>query len=77
LSRQGRRVPDLILLDLHLPQADGIEVLGKIRDMPRFSEVPVVILTSSESPSESSARRGWVPRVTSGSLHGWKISSEK
>jgi two-component system, chemotaxis family, response regulator Rcp1 len=52
LSRQGRQVPDLILLDLHLPQADGIEVLGKIRGMPRFSEVPVVILTSSESPSD-------------------------
>jgi two-component system, chemotaxis family, response regulator Rcp1 len=52
LSRQGRRAPDLILLDLHLPQADGIEVLGKIRGMPRLSEVPVVILTSSESLSD-------------------------
>jgi CheY-like chemotaxis protein len=32
--------------------ADGIEVLGKIHGMPRFSEVPVIILTSSESPSD-------------------------
>jgi len=52
LSQQGRLLPDLILLDLHLPMADGVEVLGKIRGMPRFSEVPIVILTSSESPSD-------------------------
>jgi len=52
LSQQGRLLPDLILLDLQLPKADGVEVLGKIRGMPRFSEVPVVILTSSESPSD-------------------------
>ncbi len=60
LSQQGRLLPDLILLDLQLPTADGVEVLGKIRCMPRFSEVPVVILTSSESPSDKqrTARMG-------------------
>src|SRR5262245_2282335 len=52
LSQKGRLLPDLILLDLNLPMADGIEVLGKIHGMPRFSEVPIVILTSSESPSD-------------------------
>jgi chemotaxis family two-component system response regulator Rcp1 len=52
LSQQGRLLPDLILLDLHLPIADGCEVLGKIHGMPRFSDVPIVILTSSESPSD-------------------------
>jgi len=52
LSQQGRLLPDLILLDLHLPMADGVDVLGKIRGMPRFSNVPIVIITSSESPSD-------------------------
>ena len=52
LSQKGRLLPDLILLDLNLPMADGIEVLGKIHCMPRFSEVPIVILTSSESTSD-------------------------
>jgi len=60
LSQKGRLLPDLILLDLELPTADGVEVLGKIRGMPRFSEVPIVILTSSESPSDKqrTARMG-------------------
>jgi CheY-like chemotaxis protein len=52
LSQQGRLLPDLILLDLQLPKADGVEVLTKIRGMPRFVDVPIVILTSSESPSD-------------------------
>jgi CheY-like chemotaxis protein len=52
LSEKGRPLPDLILLDLHLPTAGGIDVLAGIRDMPRFSQVPIVILTSSESPSD-------------------------
>ena len=52
LSQQGCLLPDLILLDLQLPKADGIDVLSKIRGMPRLSEVPVVILTSSASPSD-------------------------
>jgi CheY-like chemotaxis protein len=60
LSQKGRLLPDLILLDLQLPTVDGIDVLGKIRGMPRFSEVPIVILTSSESPSDKqrTARMG-------------------
>ena len=52
LVQTGRLLPDLILLDLQLPQADGVEVLSKIRGIPRFSDVPVVILTSSESRSD-------------------------
>lgn len=51
-SRKGRNEPDLILLDLNLPKMDGIEVLRAIRDMPRLASVPVVILTSSESPKD-------------------------
>ena len=42
----------LILLDLNLPGADGVDVLRKICSIPRLSEVPVAILTSSESPSD-------------------------
>jgi CheY-like chemotaxis protein len=52
LSQKGRLSPDLILLDLNLPGADGVDVLGKILAIPRLSEVPVAILTSSESPSD-------------------------
>jgi CheY-like chemotaxis protein len=44
--------PDLVLLDLNLPKNDGIEILNILRRNPSFTEVPVVILTSSCSPRE-------------------------
>jgi len=52
LAEQGRKVPDLILLDLNLPQTDGVDVLRQIRNMPKLADVPVAILTSSESPAD-------------------------
>jgi len=42
--------PDLLLLDLHLPKRDGMEILKHLRSSERCSRTPVVILTSSDSP---------------------------
>ena len=44
--------PDLILLDLNLPQHDGIEILKAIRRREELADVPVAILSSSESPND-------------------------
>jgi CheY-like chemotaxis protein len=44
--------PDLILLDLNLPQHDGMEILQYIREDPWLASIPVVILTSSDSPRD-------------------------
>lgn len=41
---------DLILLDMHLPQEDGYEVLAKVRSDPRFAETRVVAVTAESSP---------------------------
>lgn len=41
--------PDLILLDLHLPRKDGITVLQEIKCDRRFLDIPVVVLTASDS----------------------------
>lgn len=45
-------VPDLILVDLNLPQRDGFDVLSTIRKEPRLTGVPVGVLTSSESTKD-------------------------
>ena len=40
----------LIIVDLNLPMHDGIEILRHLRATSAFSHVPVVVLTSSDSP---------------------------
>jgi len=42
----------LIILDLNLPRHDGIEILEYLRKSKLFSRVPVVVLTSSDSPQD-------------------------
>ncbi len=41
--------PHLILLDLKMPKIDGMEVLQSIRGSEDFADVPVVMLSSSDS----------------------------
>jgi two-component system, chemotaxis family, response regulator Rcp1 len=45
----------LVLLDLNLPKIHGVQVLERIRKSRRCSAVPVVILTSSDSPADLAA----------------------
>lgn len=47
--------PDLIILDLNLPKSDGSDVLRSIRESSELSAIPVVILTSSDSPRDRAA----------------------
>jgi PAS domain S-box-containing protein len=42
---------DLVLLDLHLPDMPGQEVLRRLRANPRTAEVPVVVLSADARPS--------------------------
>jgi DNA-binding response OmpR family regulator len=38
--------PDLILLDIILPKMDGFEVLKRIKENDKISQIPVIILTN-------------------------------
>jgi CheY-like chemotaxis protein len=38
-------VPDLVVLDVVLPDADGFDILGSLRRHPAFRKVPVIMLT--------------------------------
>jgi chemotaxis family two-component system response regulator Rcp1 len=56
LQRQGvfnnAPRPSLVLLDLNLPRKDGREVLREIKADAALRSIPVVILTTSQAPSD-------------------------
>jgi len=43
---------DLVLLDLHLPDLPGNEVLARLQADPATSEVPVVVLSADATPGQ-------------------------
>lgn len=45
----GKQKPDLLLLDIMLPEEDGISILKKIRVNKDFSSIPVIMLTAKDS----------------------------
>lgn len=42
-------IPDLVLLDVMLPDADGFDILLRIRSHPALKDVPVIMLTAKAS----------------------------
>jgi response regulator RpfG family c-di-GMP phosphodiesterase len=50
------RLPDLILLDVGLPDLDGLSFCHELKQDPRSAGIPVVILTGAEIATSASAR---------------------
>lgn len=46
LEQIGKELPDLIILDLIMPEMNGIELLSHLRENPRTMSTPVVVLTA-------------------------------
>ena len=45
-QRLGEQVPELILLDIMLPDEDGISILKKLRASPATAQIPVIMATA-------------------------------
>ena len=56
LNRDWRSPPDLILCDVHMPEADGFEVLKRVKADPRLRPACFVFLSSSIWPQEDRRR---------------------
>ncbi|MBN1564795.1 MAG: response regulator, partial [Anaerolineae bacterium] len=44
--------PDLIVLDVIMPEMNGIEVCKRIRDNPRWNAIPIIFLTAKGRPDD-------------------------
>ncbi len=49
---QGIQQPRVVVLDLNMPKLNGLAVLKMIREDKRTQNIPVVVLTSSQEPSD-------------------------
>lgn len=66
LDLARRRPPALILLDRHLPDIDGDEVLARLRAEPETVDVPVVMVTADDAPED-------IQRLLSSGASAWLV----
>jgi len=52
---------DLLLLDMHLPKYDGDEILERLRSTKRYTDLPVVVMTSTRAPQDCERAQKYAP----------------
>jgi twitching motility two-component system response regulator PilG len=52
LAKLSEGRPDLVLLDLMLPDMSGYDVLAKVRNSPATADIPVIMLTGKSNPAD-------------------------
>jgi signal transduction histidine kinase/CheY-like chemotaxis protein/HPt (histidine-containing phosphotransfer) domain-containing protein len=50
-ARDAAAPPDCVVTDMHMPDMDGVAVARELKALPRFADVPIVLLTSGFMPS--------------------------
>jgi CheY-like chemotaxis protein len=72
LRRLAEKEPDLIFLDLIMPQLDGFGFLSQVRRNAAWREIPVVVLTAMDlGPAEIERLNGGVERILQKSAYSF------
>ena len=50
IAKAGELRPDIILLDVEMPDLDGIEVCRQVKEDAELKHIPVIILTATQDP---------------------------
>jgi len=53
----AQHTPDVILLDIHMPGVDGVELCRYFRREPRTARVPIIAMTSEPHPETAALMR--------------------
>jgi adenylate cyclase len=56
LDRLMDEVPDIILLDLMMPEMDGFQVITALQNHPKWREIPVIVITALDLSAADRAR---------------------
>ena len=56
MQRVAEQTPDVIVLDVALPDVDGITLCKRLRALPAMAEVPIVLLTGDSSATDDEGR---------------------
>lgn len=52
IAAVAKQPPDVILLDLILPKMSGYDVLNKLKNDPKYSEIPIIVYSVLASKDE-------------------------
>lgn len=64
LERSSAERPDIVLLDLMMPEMDGFEFIAEFRKDPKFASTPVIVVTAADlGPAERRRLDGGVQHI--------------
>ncbi|MGB0970111.1 MAG: response regulator, partial [Mycobacterium sp.] len=52
-ARLGETMPDLVTVDINLPGMDGLTFVELLRKNPRYSELPVLVMSGADEPDQA------------------------
>lgn len=67
LDMASRECPDLILMDINLPDIDGLEATGRLKASPEMKHIPVIALTANAMTGDrekciAAGCEGYIPK---------------
>jgi PAS domain S-box-containing protein len=64
LEQLNQHLPHLILMDLVLPEMDGLELISQIKQQSQWRQIPILVITAADlKPEERSQLTGYVEQV--------------
>ena len=64
LGMVEQRRPDLIILDLIMPEVDGFEVIGRLKESEGSRDIPIIVVTAKDlAQDEAEYLKGNIERI--------------